>query len=557
MDIDHDANQSFAPPSLTVMSLNPQLEIYLKNNGPLPEHLQKPLHQVLAKLDGQRAAYDRERRGIAGSIDARRSLIWALEREIETLERMEERLLASQVALESQQTLYRGITAPIRGVPPEIVASIIYFATEGQRKGLGDYERSEFLRLRSVCRLWRITSFSTPSLWRAVEINMATRGVVASKPRAMIKAWIWNRLSPWLSRAGDGAPVCLDFYGSTPTVGIEALDFVAKSGFNIATLDFTSSLRSCRWDLLSLENLGINYEGPLPVKRLTIDFRISPVAGPVESRSIPLTNNFPKLVELRLWQLESPPLFFPLTFAHSTLSHLQLKNVMLTPEQLIALLSELPQLRELRLQGCIAQPSAAHLAHHRHPTITRLYLITTFPEELLTHLVLPELRHMVLECPPSSLGDTNSGVGELLGAFLERCRRRVTLSIFGLCSHQLLQNILRSSTTVDHLKLSTYLLLEMDSIASCGHRHLIPIPPGIALITLHDKDSRPKLDLIAFKIRSRLAEGQVVLIRTPNDPVREWPYTLSNTPLPNIPELRSQLVDLGACPHVIAGSYGD
>ncbi|KAH6906268.1 hypothetical protein BKA70DRAFT_1047983, partial [Coprinopsis sp. MPI-PUGE-AT-0042] len=62
--------------------------------------------------------------------------------------------------------------APIRRVPPEIIASIISFVIEPRNLCVGYEERHSFIKVRLVCQLWRTTSFSTPSLWRTVELDM-------------------------------------------------------------------------------------------------------------------------------------------------------------------------------------------------------------------------------------------------------------------------------------------------------------------------------------------------------------------------------------------------
>ncbi|KAH6908942.1 hypothetical protein BKA70DRAFT_1426821 [Coprinopsis sp. MPI-PUGE-AT-0042] len=71
----------------------PRFKAYANNNEPPPENLLEPLNKMLSKLDSQLAGHDQERKGIAESITARQAMIWALERDIEMLERVEARLV--------------------------------------------------------------------------------------------------------------------------------------------------------------------------------------------------------------------------------------------------------------------------------------------------------------------------------------------------------------------------------------------------------------------------------------------------------------------------------
>ncbi|KAH6908952.1 hypothetical protein BKA70DRAFT_1479732 [Coprinopsis sp. MPI-PUGE-AT-0042] len=277
---------------------DPRLKPYINNNELLPDNLHQPLNQYLAQLEGQGEAYAHNWKGIMESIDSRRSMIQALEREIASLER---RLFASQDALQIQKTRYRSTMGPMRRVPPEVLASIIHFAIAGRCGYVSDKGRAIFLDIRSVCRLWRTTAFSTPSLWRAIERDLTARH--------WRKPSIWNCLASWFSHAGEGAPLQVNVAVAVPYHAIDLFEFLSKSGLNITFLDISSAHTSGHWEYSSLEFLSESYEKPLLIKHLIIKSQNRPTDPPQSFRSIPLVDNFPHLQHLQLLQsqLNSPP----------------------------------------------------------------------------------------------------------------------------------------------------------------------------------------------------------------------------------------------------------
>ncbi|KAH6908954.1 hypothetical protein BKA70DRAFT_1426835 [Coprinopsis sp. MPI-PUGE-AT-0042] len=126
----------------------------------------------------------------------------------------------------------------IRRVPPGVVGNIILFAIEGKHSCTRGKEHLWFLQLRSVCQLWQTTSFSTPLLWRDVEIDL--RAVVGyDNFGGTAKAWMWRCLAPWFSRAGEGAPLQLEVRGSTTAEAEDVLEFVHQTSYNVVKLAFT------------------------------------------------------------------------------------------------------------------------------------------------------------------------------------------------------------------------------------------------------------------------------------------------------------------------------
>ncbi|KAH6873536.1 hypothetical protein BKA70DRAFT_1413285 [Coprinopsis sp. MPI-PUGE-AT-0042] len=536
------------------MILDPQLAAYASNNDPLPKTLQKPLNKFLAELDIRLAAYDRDRKSTGESIDARRSMIRALEREIKSLESMEKRLMMGQVALQSQKTRYSTIMTPIRRVPPEVVASIIHFAISTRRGYVGHGGRVTFLQIRSVCRLWRATSFSTPPLWRAIE-----RNTTYSTSR---QASMWHRLASWFARAGVGAPLQLDIFVYAPSHGVHLLNFISKSGLNVTALDFSSTLSSGHWDISSLEILRTSYSKPLPIKYLMIELRNTPIGQPQSDGTISLAKNFPNLIHLQLSQDQptSPPSPISVMLSHPSLTLLHLHKVSLTSQRLKSLLVGLPRLSSLYLHDCAAQVPDFPSHPYMHPSITVLNFRRTLPEHLFAHSSFPSLKLIALEDWLPLLASPESDEGHALGSFLERCGDYITAELIGTTPCQLLLNVLQNSTTVTFLRLPGPSLLYMDASASCGHRHVIPIPWCLTKIVFDNRVSptiAQQVSEFARRARSRLAEGQAVKIYTPNRSQSRPLCTITRSDLLYMsPVLVSILAKMGACPHELSGSYG-
>ncbi|KAH6901273.1 hypothetical protein BKA70DRAFT_1310130 [Coprinopsis sp. MPI-PUGE-AT-0042] len=90
------------------------------------------------------------------------------------------------------------LCSPIRLVPPEVIATIISQCLAGEGHPLNDVGRRSFARYRAVCRLWRNISFSTPALWRSLEVEACNFHQLPN---------FVATLQSWFSRAGQGAPL--------------------------------------------------------------------------------------------------------------------------------------------------------------------------------------------------------------------------------------------------------------------------------------------------------------------------------------------------------------
>ncbi|KAH6908951.1 hypothetical protein BKA70DRAFT_255147 [Coprinopsis sp. MPI-PUGE-AT-0042] len=195
---------SFASPSaiqpLTIIAMTPdsRLDPYAhSNNEPLPDHLHHPLYTFLDQLDQQTYAFQRGRQPVEEAIADRQSRILALQSEVERLKPVRERLLTAEALVSARKTPYAVTLSALRRTPPEIIARIIAFAISDPKRFVGKAGRRTFQSVSTVCRLWRETAFSTPYLWRSVEV--------------VEEDFPFRSLVSWCSRGGDGAPIRLSF----------------------------------------------------------------------------------------------------------------------------------------------------------------------------------------------------------------------------------------------------------------------------------------------------------------------------------------------------------
>lgn len=166
-----------------------EISHYTRRNDPMPKHL-KPLvslkldqlHNVISKNARETEHLDRKLCDITAQMEALRHQLFAFSHVRASMKTSWEQLVEQQTALQCCK-------APIRRIPTEIIAEVIFFATRWQDGTMGRDERLTFMSVRSVCKLWRETSFSTPSLWRDLHIADSSLG---HNPET-----ISRRLSSW------------------------------------------------------------------------------------------------------------------------------------------------------------------------------------------------------------------------------------------------------------------------------------------------------------------------------------------------------------------------
>ena len=97
----------------------------------------------------------------------------AAEEEILNLELRTATIKQRIVTLEQNKEDATYLRAPIRYIPAEIIARVLFFALELHVKPLGPSGRVHFANLRCISSIWRGAAFATPQLWRSSEVDIS------------------------------------------------------------------------------------------------------------------------------------------------------------------------------------------------------------------------------------------------------------------------------------------------------------------------------------------------------------------------------------------------
>jgi F-box-like len=142
---------------------DPRLLPYINNNEPFPSFLGVYLQAYLGSLDQRLRDYDTK--------------LATLEEEFKRDKNVLQATRSERNKLFEERRRYQHVTAAIRRLPPEVVAPILRYALTsgygiagGGGRALSKHDREYFAGLRSVCRLWRMTAFTTPDLWRYLSV---------------------------------------------------------------------------------------------------------------------------------------------------------------------------------------------------------------------------------------------------------------------------------------------------------------------------------------------------------------------------------------------------
>jgi F-box-like len=260
------------------MSSESLLHSYINNNEPLPDDLRQPLDDCLVRLDALWQTCQKDKEQVVDAIDSRLAVINSLHREIDALSRVQGRYVKWQSALDAKRKRYMSSIAVVRHIPPEVVAKFIKYAIEDPDGFIHEGERHIFAQLRAVCRLWRQTSLSTPSLWRRVGVNMGQ--ALGLNSDTDTKSYVRQNLAPWFLRAGKGAPLALYVQGLLPDMVSDLMDFVRNTSFSFKAVTLSGSGMDS--DILLpytvFETISPPASIALPIKYLGVVFRTNPRA---------------------------------------------------------------------------------------------------------------------------------------------------------------------------------------------------------------------------------------------------------------------------------------
>ncbi|KAH6873509.1 hypothetical protein BKA70DRAFT_1352798 [Coprinopsis sp. MPI-PUGE-AT-0042] len=223
--------------------------------------------------------------------------------------------------LQNGESVINGRFSASPSVPPEIVTSIVKWALLGPGKLslMGSYERTFFQTLRSVCRLWRTTLFSTPSLWTGLIVDTSSWSESENPSDDFTR-----QLTSWYNPRDVHR---LSVEDVLPLLRSSTLNFT--SVWLPGTGNFTDlcGLASCPSPLTSIEHLGLrvfHHDG----------LRLG-------AFNCHLTSGFPNVKRL---ELVDP---FPIRVYHQTVPELRLQCIFGASGSIAHVLERLPALTTL------------------------------------------------------------------------------------------------------------------------------------------------------------------------------------------------------------------
>ncbi|KAH6908878.1 hypothetical protein BKA70DRAFT_1562361 [Coprinopsis sp. MPI-PUGE-AT-0042] len=275
-----------------------------------------------------------------------------LDKQLEDVSTLQEELGRQKQAKIQHATMIQTLVSTVsvvRRLPPEILALIITFSV------MDVPSRSQHLRLMRLCdvsQLWRNTALSTPSLWRYLPIDLER-----FEPRKDAKALLNSTLDSWLSRAGDGGLIALEFYLETSEqVGLSshprARDVVAwiqGSNFTLTSLKFDNIFSSTK----ELETLLCSNAPSLSSTKelhLALPQLPSSPSDLGQALRLDIESTMPILDRVTLTGgLYREP---SVELVHPTLSTLQIMDMDLAPVDVTTMIRSLPALRSMALMNC-------------------------------------------------------------------------------------------------------------------------------------------------------------------------------------------------------------
>ncbi|KAH6873529.1 hypothetical protein BKA70DRAFT_1450272 [Coprinopsis sp. MPI-PUGE-AT-0042] len=408
------------------------------DNAPLPFHLQPSLNSFVSWLDHQGDACKRDRQRIEEAIDERHSRIQALENEIKRLKAVQETLITTEKSIFVKRNRYRGTLSPVRRTPPEIIARIISLAILRHGMTVGPQDRKCFQNLRAVCRSWRQTSFSTPSLWRRVGL---VSGDFPFSQHQIVHPHQTERLgrslSSWFSRGGQDSPLNLYLIYVSVEHATFAIELMRNLQLNITSatvaIDSNRSHDGGYYGLKFLELTPTDTNRALPLKNLDVVFGFPANYRRTNPRErVELTHHWPDLSTISLVCNDDT---CPTSLTHKTLSTLTLGSTHLSADDVEFIVAGLPQLKSLNLSGCtplqMEQEDALNAAHPCiHSALQKLKIRDGIPQAFISRLTCPSLEELVVFGIKHKDVDREVELG-FLQSFIKRCSVSNEFSFYG------------------------------------------------------------------------------------------------------------------------------
>ncbi|KAH6908893.1 hypothetical protein BKA70DRAFT_1562373 [Coprinopsis sp. MPI-PUGE-AT-0042] len=265
---------------------------------------------------------------------------------------------------------------PILRLPAELTSSLMRLVL-GNRHGLfGKIQRQRFLVLRQVCRAWRAVAYSTPDLWRRLDIEIEDpHGPFLSK------------LITWFARAGQEVPFHLALRCTSPSRTVSARTLIAL--INQFHFEYLHLGRTITQLLLTEDASTIPLAVQDTMKSVSVLLYDDSVLQPQHASFVSkLFQAYPRLDSLALdfhsgFLTETPFLQFPCQHLRSLLLHKAAVSV----SQLMNALSSLPALEELIMQYIMFRPPSG--PEICLPSLRRLLIHSKIP--LLRLLLCPKI----------------------------------------------------------------------------------------------------------------------------------------------------------------------
>ncbi|TFK18144.1 hypothetical protein FA15DRAFT_675523 [Coprinopsis marcescibilis] len=312
--------------------------------------------------------------------------ISSIDNRILLLRREIDKLNSERKALLKEQDRFIHVVAPARDLPNELIAKIISFSFRNPGM-LNQEDRLQFRTLRWVCKKWRDVAFSTPTLWRGLEVILQAKSGSWTSP---------SQLDSWFRRGGDEAQIRLGIVLGWAEMEMtkslaDVFDFMSSR--NLAELAITGA--SCkvltslldRWETTpsTLRGLQLNIE---EVQLESLIRRFS-------------TATLPSLTNLHISGLTMHP------FQHSSIVYLYIGARCLTdnvidPVMFAAILSPegLPHMEELvlgpALESMVEREVGEEVAaaYTSHPRVKKLVVIGRRTVAALQLMAFPALQFM-------------------------------------------------------------------------------------------------------------------------------------------------------------------
>ncbi|KAH6873502.1 hypothetical protein BKA70DRAFT_282952 [Coprinopsis sp. MPI-PUGE-AT-0042] len=444
------------------MKLDPRIPSYTLSNDPLPEKLRPSLTSFLGQLEQQISALDHQKTSVDDRILDRKARLAALTNDIDSLCRVQHRIMMQRGQAQAKKTQYEGTLPPLRRVPAEVVATILAFALQTPDGLLSLSERRRFRDYRRISKLWRATALSTPSLWRGVSIGFEDFAEPL-RPWTIQSINIRQRfpqcLTSWFSLAGKGSPLRLSV---SPIPGLQVahiLEFIRKSGFHVSSLALEDGDNRGHFrQYMDLEVLSIEPHSHPNVKELTISLPEYPHEIDESAFTLNLSRSFPNLSTFTV--VDDSGIAIPINFAHQTLTHLYLSAISYSLRQASTLLENLPTLETLHLCMCTGymDPDDEDVAitPRSHDKLKMIAFTHWAPVEWFRGLTCPSVQFIQLDGNFGSYEQYNDGASRLCDFINNSLSADLLVDASDLEQKDIIRKLLQSCPSIKVLEIPCF-----------------------------------------------------------------------------------------------------